>query len=107
VRDSACGDGPVDATLKTIDRITGVPGALEDYSIQAVTRGEDALGEVSLTVAFGKERDMISAKGASTDIVEASAKAYLNALNTYLFAVATTQKKRAARKSRRAAGRQP
>jgi len=91
-QDSACGDGPVDATLKTIDRITGMAGALEDYSIQAVTRGEDAVGEVSVTVAFG--RDLIAAKGASTDIVEASAKAYLNALNTCLFARASVAGKR-------------
>lgn len=84
-QDSACGDGPVDATLKTIDRITGVAGDLRDYSIQAVTRGEDAVGEVSMTVAFGKNRDYVSAKAASTDIVEASAKAYLNALNSHLF----------------------
>ncbi len=103
-QDSACGDGPVDATLKTIDRITGLHGELEDYSIMAVTRGEDAVGEVSVTVAFGAE--VVSAKGASTDIVEASAKAYLNALNTYLFARQTRSKK--ARKTARGAkGRQP
>lgn len=84
-QDSACGDGPVDATLKTIDRITGVAGDLRDYSIQAVTRGEDAVGEVSMTVAFGKNRNYVSAKAASTDIVEASAKAYVNALNSHLF----------------------
>lgn len=100
-QDSACGDGPVDATLKTIDRITGVKGALENYSIMAVTRGEDAMGEVSVTVAFGK--DLVSAKGASTDIVEASAKAYLNALNTCLFARSSAAKKG----KKRAAGRQP
>ena len=103
-QDSACGDGPVDATLKTIDRITGTPGTLEDYSLQAVTRGEDAVGEVSVTVAFGK--DMVSAKAASTDIVEASAKAYLNALNSHLFAQQTAKgpKKKAAGRRQ---GRQP
>ena len=101
MQDSACGDGPVDATLKTIDRITGTQGALEDYSIQAVTRGEDAVGEVSVAVRFG--RDLVAAKGASTDIVEASAKAYLNALNTYLFAKSSAAKKG----KKRAAGRQP
>jgi len=82
-QDSSCGDGPVDATFKTIDRITAVPGRLLDYSIQAVTKGEDAVGEVSVTVRFGS--DLVAAKGASTDIVEASAKAYLNALNRHLF----------------------
>lgn len=102
-QDSACGDGPVDATLKTIDRITGTPGDLRDYSIQAVTRGEDAVGEVSVTVAFGK--DYVSAKAASTDIVEASAKAYLNALNSHLFTQAAG--KGGKKKTKRAAGRQP
>ena len=81
--DAACGDGPVDATLKVIDRITGVDGTLEDYSLQAVTKGEDAVGEVSVRVRFGDE--VVSAKGSSTDIIEASAKAYLNALNRYVF----------------------
>jgi 2-isopropylmalate synthase len=90
-QDSACGDGPVDATLKTIDRITGIQGELLDYSLQAVTRGEDAVGEVSVRVAFG--RDKVAAKGASTDIVEASAKAYLNALNTHVFTQAAGKKR--------------
>jgi 2-isopropylmalate synthase len=80
---SACGDGPVDAMFKAIDLITKEPGTLLDYSLQAVTKGEDAVGEVSVSVRFGKE--LVVAKGASTDIVEASAKAYLNSLNRYLF----------------------
>jgi len=91
IQDSACGDGPVDAALKTIDRITGKPGELADYSIQAVTHGEDAVGEVSVTVIWGRE--YVSAKAASTDIVEASAKAYLNALNSYLFMQTAAKKK--------------
>jgi 2-isopropylmalate synthase len=82
-QDAACGDGPVDASLKVIDRITGTDGKLEDFSLQAVTKGEDAIGEVSVRVNYGD--DVVSAKGSSTDIVEASAKAYLNALNRYLF----------------------
>ncbi|OQW96747.1 MAG: 2-isopropylmalate synthase [Verrucomicrobia bacterium A1] len=98
-QDSACGDGPVDATLKTIDRITGTPGELMDYSLQAVTRGEDAVGEVSMRVAFG--RDFVSAKAASTDIVEASAKAYLNAVNSQLFA------RTAGKKSKKRTGNRP
>ena len=80
---SACGDGPVDAMFKAIDLITKVPGTLLDYSIQAVTKGEDAVGEVSVSVRFGGS--LVVAKGASTDIVEASAKAYLNSLNRHLF----------------------
>jgi 2-isopropylmalate synthase len=81
--DAAVGDGPVDSTFKVIDRITGINGKLEDFSLQSVTKGEDAMGEASVTVNFGD--DVVSAKGSSTDIVEASAKAYLNALNRYLF----------------------
>ena len=82
IQDAACGDGPVDAALKTIDRISGLRGRLVDFSIQAVSVGKDAMGEVTLRVAFGKET--ISAKAASTDIVDASAKAYLSCVNRLL-----------------------
>jgi 2-isopropylmalate synthase len=82
IRDAACGDGPVDAALKTIDRITGVKGKLLDYGIQAVTVGQDAQGEVSIRVAFGA--DVISGRAASTDIVQASAAAYLGCVNRML-----------------------
>lgn len=87
IQDAACGDGPVDASLKTIDRITGAKGKLLEYSIQAVTIGKDAQGEVSLRVAFGDE--IVSSKAASTDIVQASATAYLNCVNRVLNARAT------------------
>ena len=80
---ASCGDGPVDACYKAIDKITGIKGRLLDYSIQAVTRGKDALGEVRLRVkARGKE---ISGRSSSTDIIEASAKAYLDAVNKLLY----------------------
>ena len=82
IQDAACGDGPVDATLKTIDRITGIKGKLLDYSIQAITIGKDAQGEVSLRAAFGA--DVVSGKSASTDIVQASAAAYLSCVNRFL-----------------------
>lgn len=78
-QDAACGDGPVDAVYKTIDRITGFSGRLLDYSIRAVTSGKDALGEVVLAAEFYNER--FSGKASSTDIIEASAQAYLNAMN--------------------------
>ena len=83
LQDAGCGDGPVDATLKTIDRITGIKGKLLDFSLQAITVGKDAMGEVSLRVEFGKET--ISGKAASTDIVDAAAKAYLSCVNRLLF----------------------
>lgn len=75
------GDGPVDACYKAIDKITGIKGKLLDYSIQSVTAGKDAQGEVSIKVRLGNE--VITARAASTDIVEASAKAYINAINKF------------------------
>ncbi|MBF0532341.1 MAG: 2-isopropylmalate synthase [Candidatus Omnitrophica bacterium] len=75
----ATGDGPVDACYKAIEMITGIKGALLDYSIQSVTRGEDAIGEATVKVEI--EGVSYIALGASTDIVEASAKAYVNAVN--------------------------
>ena len=82
-QDASIGDGPVDASLKAIDRITKTKGTLMDYAIRAVSQGKDALGEVTLKVDFGKD-DLVIGKGASTDIIEASARAYLNAVNRYL-----------------------
>jgi 2-isopropylmalate synthase len=82
LQDAGCGDGPVDAALKTIDRITGIQGKLLDFSLQAVTIGKDAIGEVSLRVGFDGE--IISGKAASTDIVDAASKAYLSCVNRLL-----------------------
>ncbi len=73
------GDGPVDACYKTIDKITRAHAELSDYSIRAVTKGKDALGEVSVKLKV-KGRT-VSGRANSTDIIEASAKAYINALN--------------------------
>jgi len=78
-QESCIGDGPVDAVYKAIDTITGVPGKLRDYSIHAITRGKDAIGEASVLVDFNGRT--VTGKGASTDIIEASAKAYLSAVN--------------------------
>ena len=82
-QDASIGDGPVDATLKAIDRITKTHGRLKEFSLRAVSQGKDALGEVTISVEFGKGQ-VVSGKGTSTDIIEASARAYLNALNRYL-----------------------
>lgn len=76
---SSSGDGPVDACYKAIDSITKMKGELLDYSIQSVTQGKDALGEVSIKVKI-KGKKVIS-RGTSTDIIVASAKAYINAVN--------------------------
>ena len=78
-QDSGVGDGPVDAVLNAIDAITGLKGRLQDYQLRAVTSGKDALGEVSVKVDF--DGTVVPGKASSTDVVEASARAYLNALN--------------------------
>jgi 2-isopropylmalate synthase len=88
VTDAGTGDGPIDAMLKTVDRITGVRGSLVDYTVASVTRGKDAIGEVSVRVQFADESGntgrIVTGKGVSTDIIESSAFAYLNALNRHL-----------------------
>jgi 2-isopropylmalate synthase len=81
--DASIGDGPVDAALRAIDRLTDTHGKLMDYALRAVSQGKDALGEVTVKVDFGDGR-IIGGKGASTDVIEASARAYLNAVNRYL-----------------------
>jgi 2-isopropylmalate synthase len=79
VTDAATGDGPVDAVYEAIQRITGVRLQLTDYQLRAITTGADAQGEVTIEV----ERDgaRFRTHGVSTDIVEASALAYLAAVN--------------------------
>ena len=83
VTDAGTGDGPVDATLKAVDRITKTKGILIDYALRAVSQGKDAIGEVTIKADFGGG-ELVTGKGASTDIVEASARAYLNAVNRHL-----------------------
>jgi len=73
------GDGPIDACYKAIDKIVGLKGRLKDYRIRSVTSGKDALGEVSVRIEVWKKE--VTGRGASTDIIEASIKAYLNAVN--------------------------
>ncbi len=75
----AKGFGPVDAAFKAIEAIVGDSFVLEDYALQAVTEGEDALGEA--TVKIKKNDEVYNGRGLSTDVVEASIKAYVNAIN--------------------------
>jgi 2-isopropylmalate synthase len=82
LQDAGIGDGPVDAALKAIDRLTRTRGKLMDYALRAVSQGKDALGEVTLKVDFG-DGELVTGKGASTDVIEASARAYLNAVNRF------------------------
>lgn len=80
--DAALGTGPVDAVYRAINRIIGVPNKLTEFSVSSVTAGIDAMGEVLIRI----ESDGITytGRGADTDIIVASAKAYMNALNRLL-----------------------
>lgn len=77
------GVGSVDAVYKTIDKLVDVPHQLIDYIVKSVTGGTDALGEV--TVKIGDDRNVYTGRGASLDIVEASAKAYIQAINKLVY----------------------
>jgi 2-isopropylmalate synthase len=81
---TAAGDGPVNAIYEAIDKITGLKGGLVDYTVRSITRGADAVGEVFVHVEF--DGVSYTGKAASTDIVDASARAYLNAVNKALYA---------------------
>jgi len=90
--DAALGTGPVDAVYKVINRIVGIPNKLVEFTINANTEGFDAIGEVLIRIE--SDGTTYTGRGASTDIVVASAKAYMHALNRLLL-------------SRRAAGTAP
>ena len=77
--EAACGDGAVDAATKAIDRITGYSIAIEDFSLTSLTEGREALGKVKI-VARANE-GVFTGIGTSTDIVEASALAYMDVVN--------------------------
>jgi len=85
--DAALGAGPVDAICKAINRIVGVPNVLTEFSIKSVTEGIDAIGEVLIRIE--SEDITYTGRGADTDIIVASAKAYMNALNRLLVAKKT------------------
>jgi len=76
------GDGPVDACFKAIEKLTDTGVNLQLYSVNAITTGTDSQGEV--TVRVEKDGRVINGQGADTDIVIASAKSYINALNKVL-----------------------
>jgi 2-isopropylmalate synthase len=79
VRDASIGDGPVDAIYSAIQRLTGVRSSLVDYRIRAVTKGKEAQGEVTIELDHSGRK--VRGRGVSTDILEASARAYLAAIN--------------------------
>ena len=77
------GDGPIDASFKAIERIVGIDMKLEDYQLQSVTEGKDALGDALVKIRTGNE--IYSGRGLSTDVIEASIHAYINAVNKMLY----------------------
>ncbi|MFC1860845.1 2-isopropylmalate synthase [Chloroflexota bacterium] len=82
--DAALGTGPVDAVCQAINRLVGVPNTLTEFSVKSVTEGIDAIGEVLIRI----ESDGVTytGRGADTDVIVASAEAYMNALNRLLVA---------------------
>ena len=101
VTDAAHGTGPVDAVYRAINRIVGVPNELIEFSVNAVTEGIDAVGEVTIRIEAaadgdenlpvnpqtGKRTYLFSGHGASTDIIVASGRAYMSALNKLIAVV--------------------
>jgi 2-isopropylmalate synthase len=103
VCDADHGTGPVDAIYRAINRVIGEPNELIEFSIQAVTEGIDAVGRVTIRIQAdepvaenGVERRVFSGRGADTDIVVASAKAYMFALNRLIAARREAEKPKAA-----------
>ncbi|AMV37472.1 2-isopropylmalate synthase [Planctomyces sp. SH-PL62] len=81
VQDAAIGDGPVDAIFKAFERVTGVHANLHEFVVRSVSQGKDAQGEVTLELEVESDATSFRGRAASTDIIEASALAYLNAVN--------------------------
>ena len=79
VTDASVGDGPVDAIYSAIQRLTGIKMALTDYRIRSITKGKEALGEANVELEHNGRK--IRGRGLSTDILEASALAYVAAIN--------------------------
>jgi len=83
LQEAGFGDGPVDATFKTIKKITRTKSKLLQFAINAITSGTEAQGEV--TVRLEEKGNTVIGQGADTDVIVASAKAYINALNKMEF----------------------
>jgi len=92
LEDAACGDGPVDAAFKAIDRITKLKLKLIDYNVQALTRGKDAQGEAIVKIK-NEKGNVFTGRSTSTDTLEASIQAYLKAVNRMVYnSVSATHK---------------
>ncbi|RUM74801.1 MAG: 2-isopropylmalate synthase, partial [Sulfurovum sp.] len=81
--EAGIGEGTIDAIFKTIDRISGYEGRLDDYKVKSVSEGKDALASVTVKVSFNNEPAIIG-HGLNIDTMLASARAYIGALNSYL-----------------------
>ncbi len=79
IQDASIGDGPVDAAFKAIDKIIGEPVKLMEYTLQALPGGKSAMGEVHVTITNNGRKFV--GRGASTDVIEASIRAYIHAHN--------------------------
>lgn len=84
ITDAGVGDGTIDAIFKTIDRITGYQGRLIDYKVTSVSKGKDALANVTVKVTFNHDEPAMIGHGLNPDTMLASARAYIGALNSYL-----------------------
>ena len=84
IQDASVGDGPVDAAFKAVDKIIDAPVKLIDYSLQALTGGKNAMGEVHVTITNNGKKFV--GRGASTDVIEASIRAYIHAHNKLRYA---------------------
>ncbi len=77
--EASFGNGPVDALLRAINRIVNIPARLEDFSIKSLSQGSEALGDATVKIRY--KDNLVVGRGLSTDIFEASALAYVNALS--------------------------
>ena len=77
---AATGAGPVDAAYQAIDKVVAVHGDLAEFSVKAITRGIDAIGEVTVRIT-AEDGKVYTGRGADNDIIVSSAKAYVNAIN--------------------------
>ena len=83
IRALANGDGPIDAAFLAVEQVIGHRYELDDFQIQAVTEGQEAMG--SALVKLRSNGKLYSGKGLSTDIIGASIRAYINAINKIVY----------------------
>ena len=97
IEEAATGNGPIDAAYKCIERIVGRNFQLIDFGLNAITSGQDAIGEARVRIR--SNGTIFSGGASSTDIIEAAIKAYLSAINRWVAAEEKAGKKGAAKKA--------